>query len=173
MHTHPRRTQQVIETLDLQPHPEGGWFKEVFRATAQVHGEDERGPRAALTSIYFLLEAGRHSRWHRVVSDELWIHLEGAPLVLWTLDPALRTAPAHVPLGPIDVHGRRPQHVVPAGQWQAAQPLAAEGGNSADFTLVACAVAPGFSFADFSVMDAHGEEAAALRHHWPALAPFI
>ncbi len=172
MHSQTRRAQHVIETLDLQPHPEGGWFKEVFRAPAQVQCNDARGQRSVLTSIYFLLEAGRHSRWHRVLSDELWIHLEGAPLVLWTLDPALRTSPAHVQLGPIDVHGRRPQHVVPAGQWQAAQPLVAEG-DSDGYTLVACAVAPGFAFADFSLMDAQGEEAAALRHHWPALAHFI
>ena len=172
MNTHNRRAQHVIEALDLQPHPEGGWFKEVYRAIAQVQGDDSRGPRAALTSIYFLLEAGRHSRWHRVLSDELWIYLEGAPLVLWTLDPALRTSPAHAALGPVDAHGRRPQHVVPAGQWQAAQPLVADGDNES-YTLLACAVAPGFAFADFSLMDAQGDEAAALRHHWPTLAHFI
>ncbi|RYF79427.1 MAG: cupin domain-containing protein [Comamonadaceae bacterium] len=170
-HPDNRRSQHVIDCLDLQPHPEGGWFKEVFRAPAQVQCDDERGPRSALTSIYFLLEAGRHSRWHRVLSDELWIYLEGAPLALWTIDPALRTAPAHVQLGPVDLHGRRPQHVVPAGQWQAAQPLTEDANHS--YSLVACAVAPGFAFADFSLMDAQGDEAAALRHHWPALAYFI
>jgi len=165
------RARHLIDTLGLQPHPEGGWYREMFRSGAQVQCTDGRAPRAALTSIYFLLEAGRHSRWHRVASDELWTHLEGVPLALWTADPALRTAPAHVRLGPVDEHGTRPQHVVPAGQWQAAEPLAQHAAG--DYSLLACAVAPGFEFADFALMDAAGDEAAALRHHWPALARFI
>lgn len=165
------RARQLIDTLGLQPHPEGGWYREVFRATAQVRGQDGREPRAALTSIYFLLEAGQLSRWHRVRSDELWVHLEGVPLALWTLDAGLRTAPAHARLGPVDAHGTRPQHVVPAGQWQAAEPLPAHSAH--DYSLAACAVAPGFDFQDFSLMDAAGDEAAALRHHWPAQARFI
>lgn len=165
------RARQLIETLQLQPHPEGGWYREVFRAPASVQPGDHRGPRAALTSIYFLLEAGQHSRWHQVLSDELWVHLEGVPLTLWTADAAFRTPPAHVRLAAVDVHGSRPQHVVPAGQWQAAQPVATH--SAGDYTLAACAVAPGFDFADFTLMDAQGELAAAVRHHWPALAAFI
>src|SRR5690606_33754515 len=145
-------------TLGLQPHPEGGWYREVFRANTQVQGDDGRAPRAALTSIYFLLQAGQLSRWHRVLSDELWIHLEGVPVALWTLDASLRTAPAHVRLGPIDAHGTRAQHVVPAGQWQAAEPLPAHAAG--DYSLIACAVAPGFAFEDFTLMDAAGDEAS-------------
>ena len=73
------RVRQLIETLELQPHPEGGWYREVFRSTAHVTPADGRPARSAMTSIYFLLEAGQHSRWHRVVSDEVWVHLEGTP----------------------------------------------------------------------------------------------
>jgi len=165
------RARQLIDTLGLQPHPEGGWFRETFRSGAQVGCSDGRPPRAALTSIYFLLEAGQHSRWRRVRSDELWVHVEGVPLTLWACDAALRTAPSHVRLGPVDAHGTRPQHVIPAGQWQAAEPITAHA--SGDFSLVACAVAPGFDFADFTLMAPDGDEAAALRHHWPELARFI
>eukprot|EP01035_Chromulina_nebulosa_P012260 gene12260-16349_t len=105
---------KAAATLKLQPHPEGGWYKEVFRSVATVSPTDGRATRNALTSIYFLLEADQQSRWHRVLSDEAWVHLEGVPLALWTCDAAMRTAPAHVKLGPVDAHGTRPQHVVPA-----------------------------------------------------------
>jgi predicted cupin superfamily sugar epimerase len=170
------RAQQLIGLLELQPHPEGGWYRETFRSPASVTPCDGRSDRSALTSIYFLLEAGTHSRWHRVLSDEVWVHLEGAPLALWTADAAFRTAPAHARLGPIDAHGTRPQHVVPAGQWQAAEPIArrtSDDHTPGEYTLVACMVAPGFDFTDFSMMDAAGDEAAQVRHHWPELARFI
>ncbi len=165
------RARELIDLLKLDPHPEGGWYREVFRSSAQVRPDDGRPARDALTTIYFLLESHQHSRWHRVQSDEVWIHLEGAPLALWTVDALLRTAPAHLRLGPVDVHGTRPQHTVPAGQWQAAQPIVAPGG--ADYTLVSCTVGPGFVFDDFTFMRADGDEAAALRHHWPALAALV
>lgn len=167
----PARAQQLIETLHLQPHPEGGWYREVFRSNATATPADGRPLRSALTSIYFLLEAGQHSRWHRVLSDEVWVYLEGVPLALWTADAAFRTAPAHVRLGAVDVHGTRPQHVVPAGQWQAAQPIQSH--TAGDYTLAACMVAPGFDFGDFSLMATDSDEAAALRHHWPELAALI
>ena len=165
------RARQLIATLQLQPHPEGGWYREVFRSAASVTPADGRASRSALTSIYFLLEAHQQSRWHRVRSDEVWVHLEGVPLTLWTCDAELRTAPAHVRLGPVDVHGTRPQHVVPAGQWQAARPVVSH--TAGDYTLVACTVGPGFDFSDFSLMPEGSDEAAALRHHWPDLASLI
>jgi predicted cupin superfamily sugar epimerase len=164
------RAQQLIETLKLQPHPEGGWFREMFRSSAQVSPVDGRPARQALTTIYFLLEARQHSRWHRVLSDEVWVHVEGVPLALWTCDAALRTAPAHLRLGRVDVHGTRPQHTVPAGQWQAARPIATQ---ADDYTLVSCTVGPGFDFNDFSFMRPDSDEAALLRHHWPELAALI
>jgi uncharacterized protein len=165
------RTHELIETLRLQRHPEGGWYREVFRSAAQVTPPHGRPQRDALTCIYFLLEASQQSRWHRVLSDEVWVHLEGVPIALWTCDAAFRTAPAHARLGPVDAHGTRPQHVVPAGQWQAARPIIAH--SSGDYSLAACMVAPGFDFADFSLMTPDGDEAAQLRHHWPDLAGLI
>lgn len=165
------RARQLIDILHLQPHPEGGWYREVFRSPIAIAPTDGRASRSALTTIYFLLEAGQHSRWHRVLSDEVWVHLEGVPLALWTADAAFRTAPAHARLGAVDVHGTRPQHVVPAGQWQAAQPIRSHAAG--DYTLAACQVAPGFDFADFSLMAAESDEAASLRHHWPELAALI
>lgn len=165
------RAQELIDTLNLQPHPEGGWFREVFRSSAQVAPADGRPARQALTTIYFLLQADQHSRWHRVLSDEVWVHLEGAPLALWTSDAALRTPPAHIRLGPVDVHGTHPQHTVTAGRWQAAKPLVSPG--SADYTLVNCTVGPGFDFNDFSFMQPDGDEASQMRHHWPELAKLI
>lgn len=167
------RAQELIQTLGLTPHPEGGWFREIFRSAATVMPADGREARHALTTIYFLLETHQHSRWHRVLSDEVWIHLEGAPLALWTSDAALRTPPAHVRLGPIDVHGTRPQHTVPAGQWQAARPIATPADGASSYTLVSCTVGPGFDFNDFSFMLPDGDEAALVRHHWPELATLI
>ena len=167
----PTRAQQLIDSLQLQPHPEGGWYREVFRSPTSVLPADGRPARSALTTIYFLLEAQQHSRWHRVLSDEVWVHLEGVPLALWTCDAALRTAPAHVRLGPVDAHGTRPQHVVPAGQWQATQPIISH--TSGDYALAACMVGPGFDFTDFSMMPTDSDEATTLRHHWPELAQLI
>lgn len=162
------RARQLIEQLQLQPHPEGGWYREVFRSQGQVTPQDGRPARSALTSIYFLLEAAQHSRWHRVLSDEVWVHLEGAPLNLWTWDAAdsrLHSAA----LGPVSA-ATVPQHVVAAGLWQAARPHAA---NTANYTLVACMVGPGFDFSDFSMMEPGGMEARKIAADHPHLAFLI
>jgi len=165
------QARKLIDTLGLQPHPEGGWYREVFRSGTSVAPADGRPPRDALTTIYFLLEAHQHSRWHRVLSDEVWVHLGGTPLALYTSDAQLRTAPGHVKLGPVGLHGAHPQHVVPAGQWQAARPVLSPA--DAEFSLVTCTVGPGFDFDDFGFMAPDGDEAAAMRHHWPELAALI
>ncbi|WP_411879479.1 cupin domain-containing protein [Polaromonas sp. YR568] len=162
------RTRQLIEQLQLQPHPEGGWYREVFRSPGQVMPQDGRPARSALTSIYFLLEAAQHSRWHRVLSDEVWVHLEGAPLDLWTWD-ATDGRLHHAPLGRVSA-ATTPQHVVAAGLWQAARPQA---NDAAGYTLVACMVGPGFDFPDFRMMEPGGSEARRVAADHPALAPFI
>ncbi len=122
--------RQVIDALDLQPHPEGGWFRETFR--------DE-----ASTAIFYLLEAGQVSAWHRVTNAvEVWHHYAGGPLQLGVAAPG---APAREQvLGPDLFAGQRPQAVVPAGWWQSARPLGA-------WTLVGCTVAPAFEFAAFEM----------------------
>ena len=148
------RARELIDTLRLQAHPEGGWYREVFRSPGLVRPDDGRAPRSALTCIYFLLEAGRHSRWHKVLSDEVWVHLEGAPLDLWEWDAATNVA-ACTALGPISFEADiQAQHVVPAGAWQAARPREKPGGG---FTLVSCVVGPGFDCQDFSMMAPDGQ----------------
>jgi hypothetical protein len=83
------RAAELIATLHLQPHPEGGWFREIFRSPHLVDPRDARPERSALTSIDFLLTQGQFSAWHRVDSDEAWHLLEGGPLRLWLVPPAL------------------------------------------------------------------------------------
>lgn len=164
------RAQELVTALKLQPHPEGGWFREVFRSAASVKPANDRPARSALTTIYFLLEYGRHSRWHRVLSDESWVHLEGAPLDLWEWDAATNVA-ACTTLGPINFDTDIiAQHVVPAGIWQAARPQQVP---SQAFTLVCCTVGPGFDFADFSLMDSTGPEAGVIHRDWPELSNLI
>ncbi|MEO1458837.1 MAG: cupin domain-containing protein [Pseudomonadota bacterium] len=124
--------QEIIRLLGLAPHPEGGWYRETWRAQAA------EGARAAGTAIYYLLDAGEFSHWHRVDAAEIWHWYAGAPLSL-TLSPNGHDAEAHV-LGPEIAAGQRPQRVVPAGWWQCATSLGA-------YTLVGCTVAPGFEFA--------------------------
>ncbi|WP_439518066.1 cupin domain-containing protein [Hydrogenophaga sp.] len=144
------RATILRKALRLQPHPEGGYFSELFRAAQTVHPSDGRPSRSALTSIDFLLEAGQFSAWHRVASDEAWHLLEGGPLRLWLLPPDLSRF-EHVDLAPVDAAGHAPRHVVPAHWWQAAEPLGA-------FAYVGATVGPGFEFADFSF----GRDDAAL-----------
>ena len=162
------RTRQLIEHLQLQPHPEGGWYREVFRSHGQVLPQDGRPLRSALTSIYFLLEATQHSRWHRVLSDEVWVHLEGAPLDLWTWD-ATNSQLHNVALGPVSAT-TAPQHVISAGLWQAAR---LQAGAGAAYTLTACMVGPGFDFSDFRMMEPGGSEARKITADHPHLAPLI
>jgi hypothetical protein len=156
------RAAALIATLQLAPHPEGGWYREIHRAAAAVAPGDGRGPRSALTSIDFLLAAGERSAWHRVAADEAWHLLEGGPLRLWLLPPDL-SALHQVMLAPVDGAGQSPRHVVPAQWWQAAEPLA----GGAGYAYVGATVGPGFEFADFSF----GRDHAPLREALARLAP--
>ena len=133
--------QDIIRLLGLEPHPEGGYYRETFR--------DERcGPdgRAASTLIYFLLKAGQISAWHKVDAVEVWHYHAGAPLrlSLWRSGGPLQI----VHLGVDLLSGERPQCVVPAGYWQMAECL---GTADAAWTLVGCSVAPGFEFSGFEL----------------------
>jgi uncharacterized protein len=154
----PARAAELIRSLKLQPHPEGGYYAEVFRSPQAVQTEDGRPRRPALTTIDFLLAAGQFSAWHRVASDEVWHLLEGGALRLWLAAPAL-DAFVHVDLQSVSAQGA-PRHVVPAGWWQAAQPLG-------DFAHVGATVGPGFDFADFDF----GREDKALTSAVSRLAP--
>jgi predicted cupin superfamily sugar epimerase len=127
----------VIRRLGLVRHPEGGWFRETFRDAGA-----RAGTRAASTAIYYLLQAGEISRWHRVDAAEVWHWYAGAALSLMlSVDGRQREALA---LGPDLAAGAEPQRVVPAGVWQTARSLGS-------WTLTGCTVAPGFEFAGFEL----------------------
>lgn len=159
------RAAALIAELGLRPHPEGGYYREIFRSGAEVAPSDGRGPRAALTTIYFLLPQGAISRWHRVGSDEVWHFYEGDPLELLEL-PASDGELVRHELGPFRGRLATPVRTIPAGHWQAARPL---GG----YALVGCTVAPGFDFADFRLLADDPGFAALVRSRWPDVAALI
>jgi predicted cupin superfamily sugar epimerase len=136
-----QRAAELVAQLGLAPHPEGGWYRELFRSASSVTPQDGRGPRAALTSIDFVLEPGQCSAWHRVLSDEVWHLLEGPVLTLWLL-PFGATAQALPQQVRLSASTTR-RHVVPAGWWQAAV-------TEDSFAYVGATVGPGFEFQDFS-----------------------
>lgn len=128
---------EIIRLLGMQPHPEGGHYVETFRDPLT----DETG-RSRSTAIYFLLQAGERSHWHRVDAVETWHWHAGAPLVLSISEDG--KAVRDIRLGADIAGGERPQGIVPTGAWQAAV-------STGDWTLVGCTVAPGFEFAGFEL----------------------
>jgi predicted cupin superfamily sugar epimerase len=126
----------VIRHLQLQPHPEGGHFRETFRDRARNDG------RAHSTAIYFLLARGERSHWHRIDAVEVWHWHAGAPLELAIAEPGRNVT--RLRLGPDLAAGQQPQAVVPAHAWQAAESLG-------EWTLLGCTVAPGFAFDRFEL----------------------
>lgn len=152
--------EDLVARLGMRPHPEGGWYRELHRSAQRVTRDGTT--RAALTSIYFLLAAGQHGRWHVVASDEAWHHLDGEALELLTWDPLARI-PGRTLLGPLRIEGCTPFALVRAGVWQAARPV----GRHA---LVGCTVGPGFDFADFRFVADLPAHADAFGD--PALAPY-
>lgn len=151
-----------IENLGLTRHPEGGWFRESYRAaeTIPAHALPGRfgGSRTFGTAIYFLLERGDMSALHRIKSDEIWHFYDGDPLTVHILHPDGQWQ--EIPLGRDLSGGERLQAVVPAGCWFGAE-------SRGDFSLVGCTVAPGFDFNDFQM--ASGEELAILHPRHAAL----
>ena len=144
---------EIIATLGMARHPEGGWYAETFRDTS-VPNE-----RSHSTAIYFLLEKGDVSAWHRVKdAAEIWHFYAGAPLVLQTFNEANGTV--SFTLGNDLAAGERPQAVVPANRWQTARSLG-------DWTLVGCTVAPGFDFSQFELAEpGWGAGVATPRRCW-------
>ena len=125
----------IIETLGLAPHPEGGWYRQTWA------GHEE--PRPAGTCIYYLLKPGEESRWHRVDATEIWHYYAGAPLSLRLAPTMAGPARDHI-LGPDLPRGESPQIIVPEGHWQTAK-------SGDGWTLVGCTVSPGFSFDGFEL----------------------
>lgn len=126
---------EIIETLNLSPHPEGGWYRQTWIA-------ETPDARPSGTAIYFLLKAGEASQWHRVDATEIWHFHAGSPLELRIAATAQGPAKRHR-LGP-DLTEARPQIIVPKDHWQAAQSIG-------DWTLVSCTVSPGFQFEGFEL----------------------
>jgi predicted cupin superfamily sugar epimerase len=149
------RARDLIQILELERHPEGGYYREVFRSTREVRVPAPAGipgapatdapaiSRSAITTIYFLLVEGEPSGWHSVASDEIWHHLEGAPGELTELSLETSSIVLHR-LGPLG-DGAVPVATIPAGHWQSARTLGA-------YTLVGCTVGPGFDFEDFKLL---------------------
>lgn len=133
----PKAADAVIAALELAPHPEGGWYRETYRH------RDPDGGRGACTAIYYLLKTGERSAWHRVRdADEIWHWYGGAPLALSVASDD--GGERRILLGPEIGAGQRPQHVVRADEWQAAESLG-------DWTLVGCTVSPAFEFDGFEM----------------------
>lgn len=130
------KAEDIVRALSMQPHPEGGWYVETFR-------DSQGGTRGHSTAIYYLLEAGQRSHWHRVRDAvEVWHYYTGAPLALYRSSDGILSETHR--LGANILEGERPQVIVPAGWWQAAETLG-------DYTLVGCTVAPGFEFLGFEM----------------------
>lgn len=131
---------EIIDRLNLQPHPEGGYFKEVYRSQDTIFSNNANSDRSALTDIYFLLKKGEVSRFHKVLHDEIWNFYLGDPLKLIEYS---NNKMREIILGKENLNFK---YTIKANNWQAAESL----GN---FTLVGCTVAPGFHFDDFSFIE--------------------
>jgi hypothetical protein len=136
--------KQIIDRYGLTPHPEGGYFKEIYRSRQRVRSAIVTETRNAVTHIYFLLKKGQISRFHRVIHDEIWNFYEGDPLQLIQFDTGIKKET----IGP---GGNGYVTIVPGNTWQAAI-------TTGRYSLVGCTVAPGFDFTDFSFLgDTPGE----------------
>ena len=142
--------RDLIRTLKLERHPEGGYYRELYRSSREVRpapgaATPTSAPtRSAITTIYFLLVEGEPSAWHSVASDEIWHFIQGDPAELVTAHPETLRLATHR-LGPVRASGCEPVAAVQAGHWQMARTLGA-------YSLVGCTVGPGFDFADFKLL---------------------
>lgn len=146
----------MVAALDLRPHPEGGYYRELFRSTLDVRAQGAQ--RSAGTSIYYLLAEGAYSAWHRIDADEMWYFHAGGALFLHVLQPDGGLT-SHCVGDPLRHEQAEFQAVVPAGSW-----FAAELADASGFSLVGCAVTPGFEFSGFELATEADLGGAVLRH---------
>jgi predicted cupin superfamily sugar epimerase len=149
-----RNASYWIEHLRLEPHPEGGWYRQTYRADLllpkQALPEKFKGSRAASTAIYFLLERDDFSAFHRLQSDELWHHYAGDPVLVHIIDPEGHYS--QIKLGSDPESRQTFQGAVKAGSWFASHlEEAVQDKHEDPFALVGCTVAPGFDFEDFEL----------------------
>lgn len=155
-------TRPLVQQLQLQPHPEGGAFREVWRSPQTLTHPATGAPRSASTAIYFHLADDEFSALHEVSSDEIWILLDGGPLELHRITPDGAHVGVLLRRGDPD-EAPNLMHVVPAGDLQAARPA-----RGATHVLCACIVAPGFDFQDFRM-----PPRTELLDRFPALAGLV
>jgi len=157
-----QRVQELIALHRMQPHPEGCYYAEVFRSERAVAPSDSRPLRSAITSILFLMPGGDISRFHRVQSDEIWSHLEGAPVKQIALSPDLSQMKGFELLSSKE---GQPLRVIPADWWQASV-------SKGPYSLVSCTVGPGFDFDDFE-MARDTQMGKTITDKFPHLSQFV
>jgi len=158
------RADDLVRELKLAPHPEGGFYRELFRSRRMVRTDDGRSERWAVTTIFYLLRGADVNKWHRVASDEIWHWYEGAPLELHLLDPQITRARTEL-VGPVG-EAQAPVRAVPAGCWQAVR-------CTGEYTLAGCTVAPGFEFSDFRLLREFPDLSAQLTAAFPELLAYL
>lgn len=154
----PLTTKDYVSLLDMQEHPEGGYYKEIYRSPATVTNKDGETSRPSCTAIYFLLQEGSFSAFHRLTSDEVWNFYDGDPLEVIEIAPD--GVCKFTVLGSNISAGESFQHIVPAGTWFGARML-----GTSVFSLVGCTVAPGFVFEDFELAARSELQALFPAHH--------
>jgi len=137
--------EQYIQLLNMQKHPEGGYYSETYRSSLELDFAGFTGKRSLCTSIFFLLTAGQHSALHRIKSDEIWYHQDGDSIEIIEIDEEGREI--ITVLGKNLMSGEKLQHVVKAGRW-----FGARLSGDAAFCLAGCQVSPGFDFRDFELL---------------------
>ena len=163
--------ETIIKKLQLQPHPEGGYFKETYRSQGSIPQEhlakEYQGSRNYATSIYFLLTSDTFSAFHKINQDEIWHFYDGSPILLHMISPEGNYSKVYI--GKEIEKGQQPQYVVPGGYWFAAEVI-----SEGSFAFVGCTVAPGFDFNDFDLPNRedliekfpqHERLIASLTHH--------
>jgi predicted cupin superfamily sugar epimerase len=154
-------SNHLIQKYNLEPHPEGGWYKQTYKSKEQLPADalPERfgGNRSFSTAIYFLLEQGNFSAFHRIKSDECWHFYAGDPLLIYIIEQngELKI----ISLGNVFEKGQAFQYVVPANCWFASRPA-----PESEYCFVGCTVSPGFEFEDFELADATELSAIYPKH---------
>jgi uncharacterized protein len=155
------RIKQLINQYNLQPHPEGGWYKQTYKSNEQIPAEALSGRfggnRAFSTAIYFLLEKGNFSAFHRIKSDECWHFYAGDPLLIYIIEQ--NSELKIISLGDDFEKGRSFQYMVPANCWFASRPA-----PKSEYCFVGCTVSPGFEFEDFELANATELSAIYPKH---------
>lgn len=164
-----QQAASLIEQLRLEPHPEGGFFRETYRAPLDVDSKAHQGRRSAFTIIYFLLAGDHYSAWHRVASDESWFFHMGSGVEVFSMVPSAGTGSSVLQAQTLGATGLF-ELTIPAGRWFAAKPLGPDG-----FALVSCVVAPGFEFEDFELATHQNliDEGCDENNEWPLIESLL